>query len=92
MPTTQAATRAIEGDIWGRLIQPGNGSFPEEAARAVLSINFSDTDKARMHDLAQRNGEGNLSAPERQELETYIRVADVLALLHAKARRSLKKR
>jgi hypothetical protein len=89
MQTTQTAS--TEGDIWGRLIQPRNGTFGQAAARGILAINFSDKDKARMHELAQRNGEGNLSSAEREELETYIKVADVLALLHAKARRSLKK-
>jgi hypothetical protein len=44
-----------------------------------------------MHDLAERNGEGNLSPAEQEELASYIRVANVLALLHAKARRSLAK-
>jgi hypothetical protein len=66
--------------------------MPQAAARAILAINFSDEDKARMHDLAQRNGEGKLSPSEVEELSTYILAADVLSLLHAKARRSLKKR
>ena len=84
-------TAKTEGAIWGRLIQPRNGSFGQAAARGILAINFSDNDKARMHELAQKNGEGTLSPADREELETYIKVADVLALLHAKARRSLKK-
>ena len=45
-----------------------------------------------MHDLTQKKGEGKLTPPEKEVLETYIRVADVLALLQAKARRALKKR
>jgi hypothetical protein len=84
-------TSSTEGAIWSRLLQPRSGTLPQAAARGILTIGFPDDDKARMHELAQRNGEGTLSPSEREELHTYIRVADVLALLHAKARRSLKK-
>ncbi len=84
-------TPSTEGAIWSRLIEPRNGTFSQTAARAILAINFSDKDKARMHELAQRNSEGNLSPDEREELYAYIRVTDVLALFHAKAKRSLKK-
>jgi hypothetical protein len=91
MQTTQETTGAIEGKIWTRLIQPANGTFEKAAAQAILAFNFTDAEKARMHDLAERNGEGKLSPAEREELESYVRVANVLALLHAKARRSLKK-
>ena len=90
MHTTHAETKTVEGNLWTRLIQPTNGTFSQEAARGILSLGFSDADKTRMHELAQRNGEGGLSPAERDELETYIRAADILALLHAKARRSLK--
>ena len=89
---TQGVTTATAGDIWGRLIQPSSGTFPQAAAREILALGFTDDDKARMHDLAQKNGAGKLTPSEKEELETYILVADVLALLHAKARRSLKKR
>jgi hypothetical protein len=91
MQITQEPIGTIEGKIWVRLIQPGNGTFPKAAAQEILSFNFTDAEKARMHDLAERNGEGKLSPSEREELQSYIRVANVLALLHAKARRSLKK-
>ena len=92
MPTTRPTSRAIEGQIWTRLIQPGNGTLAQAAAKAFLAFNFTAAEKARMHDLAERNGQGQLAPPEKEELEGYIQVANVLALLHAKARRSLKKR
>ncbi|MBI1918921.1 MAG: hypothetical protein HYS12_29885 [Planctomycetes bacterium] len=89
MQTTQAETKTTESDIWVRLIQR-NGNFPAEAARGILSLNFSDADKARMHELAQKNQEGQLSPAEREELTNYVLVGDVLSLLHLKARKSLK--
>jgi hypothetical protein len=90
--STQGATKTTVGEIWGRLIQPKDGTFSPTAARAILALSFPDDDQARMHELAQKNGEGKLSSAEKEELESYILVADVLALLHAKARRSLLKR
>jgi len=92
MQAIPETTGAIEGAIWTRLIQPRNGSLPKAAAQAFLTFNFPEAEKARMHELAQRNGEGRLSPAEKAELDSYIRVANVLALLHAKARRSLNKR
>jgi len=88
---TKTETRTTESDIWVRLIQAGNGNLPKNAARGILAINFSDADKARMHDLAEKNSEGKISVAEREELGNYVLVGDVLSLLHLKARKSLKK-
>lgn len=43
-----------------------------------------------MHDLAVKNQQGNLSAEEEHELDSYVRVGRLLDLLSAKARTSLK--
>ena len=40
--------------------------------------------------LAERNQEGALAAEEREELQNYVKAGHLLALLHSKARRSLK--
>src|SRR5207247_1620917 len=45
---TQGATKTTAGDIWGRLIQPSSGTFPQAAAREILALGFTDDDKARM--------------------------------------------
>jgi hypothetical protein len=88
MPT--AAMPTSEAVIWSRVIEPENSGLSREAARSLLDLNFSQGDKARMNELAQRNREGLLSAEERQLLEAYVKVGDVLSLLHLKARKSLK--
>ena len=66
------------------------GELPEDLARQILAIGFRETDQARMRDLAERNQEGNISAAEREELQSYVKVGHLLALLHSKARRTLK--
>jgi hypothetical protein len=45
-----------------------------------------------MRDLAERNQEGGLPADERDELLSFVRAGHLLALLHSKARMSLKKK
>jgi hypothetical protein len=45
-----------------------------------------------MHDLARRNQEGRISPAELAELDSYVKVGDLLALLQSKARRTLKRR
>jgi hypothetical protein len=79
-----------EAAIWARLISPENTCLSPEAARSLLELRFSEQDQARMNELAQKNRDGLLTAEERQELESYVKVRDVLSLLHLKARKSLK--
>jgi hypothetical protein len=77
--------------IWSRVLMPEDKRLSPEAARSLLELTFSDADRARMSELAQRNEEGLLTEEERQELEGYVKVGDVLSLLHLKARKSLKR-
>jgi hypothetical protein len=65
--------------------------MPQDAARALLSLSFGEADKERMRALAERNNEGKLSETEREELENYVKVGDILSLIHLKAKKSLKK-
>jgi hypothetical protein len=91
MPSTRYEAKPTESMIWTRLIQPRNGNMSQDAARALLSLTFGEKDKERMRELAERNNEGSLSAAERAELENYVKVGDVLSLIHLKARKSLQK-
>lgn len=81
-----------ESSILARMIDPRNGSVPRSLARQMLDLQFSDKDHARMRLLSQKANEGELSASEKRELENFISISHLLALLHAKARLSLKKR
>jgi hypothetical protein len=83
-PTSEAA-------IFGRLWDAADRLTPA-LARHVLTLGFADSDKARMRDLAERNSGGGLSAGELEELDNYVRVGDLLAILQSKARVRLKRR
>jgi hypothetical protein len=70
-------------------MEPDSNGLPPEVARSLLALRFSQSDRDRMNELAQRNQEGALTDAERRELEAYVNVGDVLALIHLKAQESL---
>jgi hypothetical protein len=90
-PTTPSAkARTSEAAIFGRLLDNAQGEMSAALARYVLKLGFGAGDQARMRDLAARNQEGSLSSEEHEELMNYVRAGHLLALLHSKARKSLK--
>jgi hypothetical protein len=90
---TKTSTRAVTSEtaIFGRVFTNGRKVMSRELARQILGLGFSDEDKARMHELAVKNQEGQISSEELEELDNYIKVGDLLAILQSKARQSLKK-
>lgn len=80
-----------EVEIWAGVINPDQSDMPEPAATTVLGWTFNEESKQRMELLAARNGQGTLSDSEREELEAYVNVGQVIAILQAKARLSLKR-
>jgi hypothetical protein len=79
-------------EILQRVIDPGGGGFSEELARQLLGLDFPPADHARYEALASKAGDGTLTEAERAELNDYVEVNDLLTLLQARARASLKKR
>jgi hypothetical protein len=87
------STAVIGGEaaILRRLIRRGEKLAPA-AARALLRLDFDKKDRARMHELAQKNQSDELSEREEIELQSYLKVGLILDLLHAKANLSLRRR
>lgn len=77
--------------LFARLWDTASGRMTSELARHILTIGFPEADQARMHALAVKNQERQLSSAEREELDNYVTVADLLSLLKSKARQCLKK-
>jgi hypothetical protein len=84
--------RTSEIAIFARVIKAEHGDLSPDLARYILTLGFDDEDQARMRDLAERNQEGALTTEEQRELQSYVTAGHMLALLHSKARRSLKAR
>jgi uncharacterized protein YnzC (UPF0291/DUF896 family) len=87
MPTLINTT---EGAIWSRVIRPEGDDLTPEAARALLRLEFAESDRKRMHELAAKARDGTLTPAEREEVANYERVGSFLSLVKAKARVCLK--
>ena len=91
-----ATGRAIQADrtteiaIFARLLKADKGPMRRDLVGYLLTLGFDDEDQERMRNLAARNQEGPLSAEEREELQNYVKAGHLLALLHSRARISLK--
>ncbi|HUG68816.1 MAG TPA: hypothetical protein VMM76_13800 [Pirellulaceae bacterium] len=62
-----------------------------EVAETLLSIKFSSSDVARMHELLDKGNTGTITADEREEADSYERIGHLVAMLQSLARRTLKK-
>jgi hypothetical protein len=88
---TIPASPPTEGAIWSRLLQPGSKTLSVEAARSLLRLEFAPEDKERMRALAAKARDGSLTATEQEEIRSYERVGNLLALMKSKARLRLKR-
>jgi hypothetical protein len=89
MPRTPTVNTS-EMAILRRVVDPEEPFLAPEAARAILRLRFSTSDRGRMNRLAAKNRQGKLKPEEEVELENYIRVGQTLGIFQSKARRSLK--
>jgi hypothetical protein len=90
MSTTAARTGDNEVTILARVFDNERGLLPRELARSIVDVEFSERDKARMHDLAVRNQDDALSSSEKEELFGFAKAGTLLSILQSKARRTLK--
>ena len=80
----------FEPAIWARLIQMPKEPISPEVARYLLSIEFSEGDHARMQELMDKSNEGTLTPDEDSELDSYVNIANVLSVMHSRARVALR--
>jgi hypothetical protein len=78
-----------EVDVLERMIRPGVGDIPADAAQFFLSLDFPEFDQTRIDELSAKARAGALSTQDKEELDQYIHLGDFLALIQSKARRSL---
>jgi hypothetical protein len=91
MPTAQGITNSTEASIISRMIRPEKNELPDEAAKALLRLSLDQSDLDRLHELVVKNQDDALSAAEKTELESYLRISLLVDLMHAKALSALKK-
>ncbi len=81
---------AAATSVLDQLLDPVSRCFGREGARALLEVRAEAKAQARIAELAEKCNEGQLTAEERREYETYVHVGNLIAILQAKARLFLK--
>jgi len=82
-PNTEAA-------ILARMLESDERELTPEAARYLLSIQLPSGDQDRVDELSAKARAGLLTEAEGQELDGYLRIGSLVAVLQSKARRRLK--
>jgi hypothetical protein len=82
-------TTTSEAAIFSRVLEPEKPMLSPDAARSILTLDFTQADRERMNALAAKARAGTLTNEENEELENYLRVGDLIAIMQSKARRSL---
>jgi len=89
--SSQVANPNTEAAILTRLIQIGQKELSRGAAEYLLSIRFDDRDTARMNELSEVARQGKLTHEEQAELDSYLHVSNLLAVMQSKARQALQR-
>ena len=75
-----------EADILDRLIRPGAADMSPMAAEALLQLKFDKVASKAIERLLRANAAGTISTEDRLLLDRYLRVGQLIDLVHAKAR------
>lgn len=89
MLTLSDPAPSSEAAIWERIIHP-TGPMSRATAQGIAVLAFTDAERQRMHELAERNRAGTLASGEDEELDNFCRVGTTLSYLKSRARQVLK--
>jgi hypothetical protein len=88
--SSQVITPNTEAAILARIIQSDEQELTPEVARYLLSMKLPSGDEERVHELSAKARAGSLTEAETQELDSYLHIGSLLAVMQSKARRLLK--
>ena len=71
------------------LLEPFGECLTPEVAQKLVKLRVSSAVITRVEELADKCNEGELTAEERAEYESYVHVNDVMTLLKARAQKFL---
>lgn len=86
---SQLVGQNTEAGILARLIQTRHDALSRDAANYLLSLQFDDHDVSRMNELSDLASLGALATVDAAELDSYIHVNNLLAVMQSKVRQSL---
>ena len=78
------------GEILERMVQPNDPALSAEVSRHFLNFKFTEDERRRIDDLSAKARAGTLSKDEESELDFYLLISHLIAILQSKARVSLK--
>jgi hypothetical protein len=84
-------SRTGERKILDRLLDSLTDCFTPTVARRIVKIRADPETQARIDELAEKCNEGELSATERREYQSYVRAINLIAVFQSKARLYLSK-
>jgi hypothetical protein len=88
--SSQVITPNTEAAILARIIQADERQLTPDAAQYLLSMKLPSGDEDRVNELSAKARAGSLTDAEAQELDSYLHVGSLLAVMQSKARRLLK--
>ncbi len=88
---SQVVPTNSEAAILARILENEEQKLTADAAQYLLSRKFPESDAERVDELSAKARAGSLTEDESRELDNYLRVASLLAVMHSQARRSAKR-
>jgi hypothetical protein len=88
--SSQVITPNTEAAILARIIQTDERELTPDAARYLLSMRLPSGDEDRVNELSAKARAGSLTEAEGQELDSYLHIGSLLAVMQSKARRLFK--
>ena len=87
--SSQVLTPNTEAAILARVIESDATPITPDVARYLLSMQLPAADEERVNDLSAKARAGSLSEAESQELDSYLHIGRLLAVMQSRARRLL---
>jgi hypothetical protein len=78
-------------ELLGKVFDLTGRGLSRPLAETILALDFPHSDAARAEELNDKANEGLLTDAERDELQMYANVADLLAYWQLKARQALQR-
>jgi hypothetical protein len=81
---------ASNDSILARVIEADQSEMTPDVARYLLSMRLPRADSARVDELSAKARAGTLTDQETAELDSYLHIGSLLAVMQSRARKLLK--
>jgi hypothetical protein len=88
--SSEVITPNTEAAILARVIEAYQNEITPDVAKYLLSMQLPSEDRARVDELSSKVRSGSLTAVEASELDSYLHIGRLLAVMQSRARRRLK--